>query len=418
MDTTQSTFRSITIDNMFALVYRISVDIARLKDAASQASLAGHEQVENERFLRRCDSTCEGSVDLAGWGAESGTFRIQEDKTSGLEGINLTSHDLRAYFQERGIHPHRAYPEYFSTEPPMAAVTYEWSLGFRGMQRFLNRANLSHFNRHNLDSFSTGNGDLRFSFSDFSFSEFSADDFSIIKHLLLGAGQFLRMAFCLQFCCEMPWDMPSDTAELRVWVDIFFNDQNSVDIVRELDAAEAIYRESKYHLVLATAGVVRRAWCLLEMLVRMQARKGSVMIGIYDDEQLDSVEGSIKLLDYEETKSRDLFSTMEAFSDDDKDKIKARILAVCTPDEFNSRIRSVALGFKNSMISLLVNRATDIIMAPYFLIVALFFITLFLIVLVVWIVLMAVKAVVICCLCLGRAVCPPQPAGPSYKRLL
>ena len=109
---------------------------------------------------------------------------------------------------------------------------------------------------------------------------------------------------------------------------------------------------------------------------------------------------------------------MEAFSDDDKDKIKARILAVCTPDEFNSRIRSVALGFKNSMISLLVNRATDIIMAPYFLIVALFFITLFLIVLVVWIVLMAVKAVVICCLCLGRAVCPPQPAGPSYKRLL
>ena len=220
------------------------------------------------------------------------------------------------------------------------------------------------------------------------------------------------MAFCLQFCCEMPWDMPSDTAELRVWVDIFFNDQNSVDIVRELDAAEAIYRESKYHLVLATAGVVRRAWCLLELLVRMEARKRSAMIGIHDD-QLDSVEGAIQLLDYEETQSRDLFGTMEAFSDDDKDKIKARILAVCTPDEFNSRIRKVALGFDNSTTPWIY-----VIMAPFFMFVALLFIALFLIVFVVWIVLMAVKAIVVCCLCLGRAVCPPQPAGPSYKRLL
>ena len=104
---------------------------------------------------------------------------------------------------------------------------------------------------------------------------------------------------------------------------------------------------------------------------------------------------------------------MEAFSDDDKDKIKARILAVCTPDEFNSRIRKVALGFDNST-----RPWVQIILAPLALISALIFIAVFLIVLVVWIVVMAVKAVVICCLCLGRAVCPPQPAGPSYKRLL
>ena len=167
--------------------------------------------------------------------------------------------------------------------------------------------------------------------------------------------------------------------------------------------------------MLATADVVTRAWCLLELLVRMEAGKMSAMIGIYNDEQLDSAEGAIELLDYAETKSRDLFGTMEAFSDDDKDKIKARILAVCTPDEFNSRIRSVALGFK---ISLSPSSWVDVIVAPYFLIFALFFIALFLIVFVVGIVVMATKAVVICCLCLGRAVCPPQPAGPSYKRLL
>ena len=228
----------------------------------------------------------------------------------------------------------------------------------------------------------------------------------------------MSMFFCLQFCCEMPWDMPSDTAELRVWVDIFFNDQSAVDIVRELDAAEAIYRESKYHLVLATAGVVRRAWCLLELLVRMEAGKGSGMIGIYGDEQLDSVEGEIELLDYEETKSRDLFSTMEAFSDDDKDKIKARIHAVCTPDVFNSRIRHVAMVFSLSTKPWWFYLILAPVMSPAALILALIFIVLFLIVLVPWIVLMAVKAVVICCLCLGRAVCPPQPAGPSYKRLL
>ena len=139
----------------------------------------------------------------------------------------------------------------------------------------------------------------------------------------------------------------------------------------------------------------------------------SAMIGIYNDEQLDSAEGAIELLDYAETKSRDLFGTMEAFSDDDKDKIKARILAVCTPDEFNSRIRNVAMNFDNST-----RPWVNVISAPFFLIFALICIALFLIILVPWIILMAVKVVVICCLCLGRAVCPPQPAGPSYKRLL
>ena len=104
---------------------------------------------------------------------------------------------------------------------------------------------------------------------------------------------------------------------------------------------------------------------------------------------------------------------MEAFSDDDKDKIKARILAVCTPDEFNSRIRSVAQGFHHST-----TPWVKVFSAPISLICALICIAFFLIVLVVWIILMAVKAVVICCLCLGHAVCPPQPAGPSYKRLL
>ena len=104
---------------------------------------------------------------------------------------------------------------------------------------------------------------------------------------------------------------------------------------------------------------------------------------------------------------------MEAFSDDDKDKIKARILALCTPDEFNSRIRDVASKFDDST-----RPWVYIFSFPVWMIAALTFIALFLIVLIPWIVLMAVKAVVICCLCLGRAVCPPQPAGPSYKRLL
>ena len=104
---------------------------------------------------------------------------------------------------------------------------------------------------------------------------------------------------------------------------------------------------------------------------------------------------------------------MEAFSDDDMDKIKARILAVCIPNEFNSRIRRVALEFSNST-----RPWNSIFLAPFILIVALICIAIFLIILIPWIIVMAVKAVVICCLCLGRAVFPPQPAGPSYKRLL
>ena len=76
---------------------------------------------------------------------------MEEGEADEMEGLELSSHELRSFFQRRGIHLHAAYPEYFSEEPAIAAVTYEWSPGFVGMRRFLNSDNVSDFNRNGSD---------------------------------------------------------------------------------------------------------------------------------------------------------------------------------------------------------------------------------------------------------------------------
>jgi hypothetical protein len=200
--------------------------------------------------------------------------------------------------------------------------------------------------------------------------------------------------------------MTSDMSELRVWVDIFFNDQNAVDIVRELDKAEIVYRDAPNHIVIATEGVVKRAWCLLELLIRMMAGKQSAMMGISDES------GTIRLIDYNGTNWNNLFEEMEAFSQDDKEKIKRRILLVCTATEFNDKIKDIALAFDYSISQ---SSCNLLVLAPFYLILAIFVVLGILILLIATILVLTCKAIFICFSKL-KAACWHEEAE-SYKRL-
>ena len=60
-------------------------------------------------------------------------------------------------------------------------------------------------------------------------------------------------------------------ASKTFWVDIFFNDQNSKDIVQDLNAAQRIYEEAWVHAVLVMRDPLSRGWCLFELGVRVWA---------------------------------------------------------------------------------------------------------------------------------------------------
>ena len=58
------------------------------------------------------------------------------------------------------------------------------------------------------------------------------------------------------------------------WLDILFNDQNSKDIVRDLNDAQTIYEEAWLHAVLLMLDPLSRGWVLFELGVRVGSGQG------------------------------------------------------------------------------------------------------------------------------------------------
>jgi hypothetical protein len=103
---------------------------------------------------------------------------------------NFTSYDLRNYFQEKRIHPQKAYPNYFSEAPPVAALTYQWTTTFLQLKSFLNEE---------------------------------------------------RMVECnIAYDGSLGEAVPTDMKKLTVWIDIFFINQNAKNISMELEQAWSI----------------------------------------------------------------------------------------------------------------------------------------------------------------------------------
>ena len=153
--------------------------------------------------------------------------------------LDIKSNDLRAYFQKHNIvpHLHPEYKNYFVDRPVELALTYQWTSSFRELRAFLNPDNIRRHNRVALDP-----------------------NPGLWARLVL-----MSFAWVL---CTLPPLLPEDINARTIFIDIMANDQNAPDITTELAKAEREYQGAPYHIVVATAGVLRRAWCLFEIAVR------------------------------------------------------------------------------------------------------------------------------------------------------
>ncbi len=55
-------------------------------------------------------------------------------------GDRLSSNDVREYLLAGNEHPSKLFPDCFSQDPPVAAITYEWRLSFADILSYLNPA--------------------------------------------------------------------------------------------------------------------------------------------------------------------------------------------------------------------------------------------------------------------------------------
>ena len=150
----------------------------------------------------------------------------------------------KSFFQKNGITHHKdpRYSSFFSKLPPEIALTYEWNTRFYQIREFLNSEYVA---KHNA----------------------ALNPVASIKDRLY-------LMSMLWICLGTLPSIPPDINRHMVFIDIFLNDQNSKDIKTELDAAERQYRPASLHIVLGTRRVFTRAWCLYEIAIRKQARKG------------------------------------------------------------------------------------------------------------------------------------------------
>ena len=163
--------------------------------------------------------------------------------------LNIKSEDLRKYFQKHKIvpHSHDKYKHYFSRTPPDFALTYEWKATFRELRAFLSPANIRRHNRTALDP-----------------------NPSLWHRLYL-------MSFLWVFLGPLAL-IPEDVDERTMFIDIMANDQNSIDMRRELASAERQYEGARWHVIAATSSVLERAWCLYEIAVRRGAGGRSQLV--------------------------------------------------------------------------------------------------------------------------------------------
>ena len=159
-----------------------------------------------------------------------------------VDELNIKSEDLRKFFQKHKIVPHLhiKYKDYFTHSPPEIALTYQWVSTFRELRAFLCRDNIR---RHNSNAI-----DPNPSFWERLYQMF-----------------FLWIPFGPLAL------IPEDIDEKTIFIDILLNDQNSIDIKQELDAAEQQYMWASLHIILATSSVLTRAWCLYEIAARRSA---------------------------------------------------------------------------------------------------------------------------------------------------
>ena len=147
---------------------------------------------------------------------------------------------------------------------------------------------------------------------------------------------------CCFWCVRSPGSIPADIDSCTMWIDILFNDQNAIDIKKELARAERIYQNALFHAVLFTPTVLTRAWCLFEILTRKSSGKAVVVIGS------DEVEGG-----FSDWEGGDFFQRMEATVPSDLAEIKDKILKkYVSPEKFNGEVEKMCKESKENVCGL------------------------------------------------------------------
>ena len=198
-------------------------------------------------------------------------------------GRELNSNDLREYLRRQGVHAKQVFGDLYSDEPPKAALTYEWTLSLNEVLDFLNAPQIRECNRNHP-----------------------------------GGEQ-----------------IPADMRELTIWMDIFFVDQNSSDMPGQMVMSEGKYSGTLLHLVLGTATVGTRAWCVHEVGVRCRAGKRCHLVkSVYHEE-----DPRFDMLAFVSQTDGLFFDSMRATVPGDLAMIRRRILETYgTPDRFDAAV--------------------------------------------------------------------------------
>jgi hypothetical protein len=294
--------RSITVGNMFKLVEAVRHDMAKDGYCFIAEQRSGNSQPQDYIYLV---SELSDATEIS----------IANQKKP--ESMDLQSHHLRAYFQRERIHPKDKYQHLYSPLPPKLVLTYEWSMTFRELRGFLNSENIR---KHNKTDAEAGLRDFE-----------SGDSANFLN--LLDMMVFLLQCMCCLWCIPFPSSPPGQIDACPMWIDILFNDQNAIDIKAELDRAELIYIYARYHLVIASASVLTRAWCLFEIMTRLKSVRKKVSI------LHNWSKGATK---YHVEQVSNVFDEMQASYQSDKELIQSMILSKFgNKDTFHAALRMV-----------------------------------------------------------------------------
>ena len=232
---------------------------------------------------------------------------FQAEGLSASDGFsNLTSHNLRSFFQKHKIDPKVEYRKYYSEDQAIIILTYEWTSSYQYLKQIFSEENI----RRNCRTFNP----------DFSLAE------------------YLWNFFLLWICFGQFSSPPIDINNCGIWMDIFFIDQNGKpeDLIKDVENSEYQYKNNRIHWIIDSETLFERCWCLHEISTRYLAGKHSRIIRLWGKEpnlsrqmqSLQNVETSKALMHHLNFLGfRNYFDQMKAFDDDDKAKLKEKILA-------------------------------------------------------------------------------------------
>ena len=211
--------------------------------------------------------------------ASGGTIHLKSITVEGLEQLinfmkskiettSVSSSDIAKYLRQGNTHPAEERPDLFSELDPDTALTYQWS---RGSGRTVPLSEVV----------------------------------SKLKQKLNDSN--------------------------RIWIDVLFINQNSLNIGLDLGNVQAIYAKCEHHVAIESGNLLNRAWCLYELLIRFKAQKQTIYVSDQKATYGVSCVGALKQTGY------NYLEKMKATNSEDLKAIKHQIYLFFPGDDSDVR---------------------------------------------------------------------------------